>query len=107
MRIICNSNAANGLNNGANGVYPGVDGLLKQIYWAEEMKDDKVVEPYMDVPKLRYPKIKLDEEQSGRIMDLAQDVFGVILRARRKTPEGQPHPRQQPPQRRALGRNYA
>ncbi|MDR1132954.1 MAG: hypothetical protein LBL05_02260 [Synergistaceae bacterium] len=25
-------------------------GLLKQIYWAEEFRDDKVIEPYFDVP---------------------------------------------------------
>ena len=95
--------------------------LRKQVFWAEGMKDDKVIESYFDVPysysddgwgvslqkigeksggayliqpaiedyekdfdKLHYPRMSIDEGQSGRVMDLAQEVFGGILTVRRK-----------------------
>lgn len=95
--------------------------LRKQIFWANEMKDDKVIEPYFDVPysysdtgwglelakiggenggsyivkqaiedyeedfdKLYYPKLIIDWAESGRLMELAQEVFGDILIVRRK-----------------------
>jgi len=95
--------------------------LRKQIFWAEEMKDDKVIEPYFDVPysysddgwgvdlhrevsdatgsfklisvldnydedfpKLHYPRISIDEEQSEKVMTLALEVFDNILTVRRK-----------------------
>lgn len=95
--------------------------LRKQIFWAEKMKDDKVIEPYLDVPysytdtgwgvslgkiggqnggsyivkqaiedyeedfeKLHYPRYVIDWAESGRLMELAQEVFGDILIVRRK-----------------------
>lgn len=95
--------------------------LRKEIFWGESMGDDKVIEPYFDVPhiyeetdwglrerviktegwgsyrwdpplkdyrdmdKLRFPEIRIDEEASRKILELAQDVFGDILIVRRKT----------------------
>lgn len=95
--------------------------LRKQIYWAENIKDDKVIEPYFDVPfcyadtgwgvelhkhggddggsyivepaikdyetdlpKVKFPEIVIDQEQSERILALAHDVFDEILTVRRK-----------------------
>lgn len=95
--------------------------LRKQIFWANKMKDDKVIEPYFDVPysysdtgwgvelakiggenggsyivkqaiedyeedfdKLHYPQLVIDWAESGRIMELAQEIFGEILIVRRK-----------------------
>ena len=95
--------------------------LRKQIFWAEEMKDDKVIEPFFDVPysysddgwgldlqkkggeaggsyiilpaikdyeedfpKLHYPGIFIDKEQSEKVMALALEVFDGILKVRRK-----------------------
>ena len=96
--------------------------LLKQIYWFEEFKDDKVIESYFDVPlsfsdtgwgfdlikvgggnggaykhiqtlvdydedfpKLRYPKILIDKEESRLVLELAHDVFDGILTVRQRT----------------------
>jgi len=96
--------------------------LLKQIYWFEKLKDDKVIEPFFDVPlsysdtgwglelkkaggthggsykviqairdydedlpKVHYPKILIDHEESERVMDLAHEVLGDILTVRQKT----------------------
>lgn len=96
--------------------------LRKQIYWAEHMRDDKVIEPYFDVPysysdtgwgldvvklggqnggsyivkqaiedyeedfeKVHHPEFIIDWEESGRLMALAQEIFGDILIVRRKT----------------------
>lgn len=96
--------------------------LRKQIFWANEIKDDKVIEPYFDVPycygdtgwgmeikreggenggcyhiippvedyerdfpKLSFPKILIDHEASEKMMSLAQEVFGDLLKVRRKT----------------------
>jgi hypothetical protein len=96
--------------------------LLKQIYWFEVMKDDKVIEPYFDVPysysdtgwglelhrdhggglgsfiivpavddydddlpKLRFPKIVIDAEESDAVLALAHEIFDGILTVRRKT----------------------
>lgn len=96
--------------------------LRKQIYWAEEMKDDKVIEDYFDVPlaysdtgwgvevkkhggegdgsykvdpaivdyetdlpKVKFPEIIIHEEESEKMLQLAKDVFGDILRVRQKT----------------------
>lgn len=97
--------------------------LLKQIFWFEHFKDDKVIEPYFDVPysytdtgwglhiekeggenngaykvvqalkdyeedfsKIHYPELRIDEAESGLVMELAQELFGGILTVRRKTP---------------------
>ena len=97
--------------------------LLKQIFWFEKFKDDKVIEPYFDVPysytdtgwgldiekeggenngaykvvqtlqdyeedfpKIHYPELLIDEEESERVMALAQELFDGILTVRRKTP---------------------
>jgi hypothetical protein len=97
--------------------------LLKQIYWFEVMKDDKVIEPYFDVPysfsdtgwglelkrehgnqgqgsfimipavedydrdlpKLRFPKIEIDREESDAVLALAHGIFDGVLTVRRKT----------------------
>lgn len=95
--------------------------LSKQIYWAEEMKDDKVIESYFDVPyyysdtgwgvelkkhgggdggsyivdsaildyevdlpKVKFPKIIIDQTASDTMLNLAYDVFDGILKVRRK-----------------------
>ncbi|MBC5649098.1 uroporphyrinogen decarboxylase/cobalamine-independent methonine synthase family protein [Christensenella tenuis] len=95
--------------------------LRKQVYWATVLRDDKVIEPFFDVPysytdtgwgidpvleggenggayhikkaieqyetdfeKLHAPQIILDEEESGRLMDLATGLFDGILTVRRK-----------------------
>jgi len=95
--------------------------LRKQIFWAEGMKDDRVIEPFFDVPyscsddgwgldikktggesggayiilpaieayeedfpKLHYPNITIDKDESERVMDLALEVFAGILTVRRK-----------------------
>jgi hypothetical protein len=95
--------------------------LLKLIYWADGMKDDKVIEPYFDVPysysddgwglalgkhggenngayiidqalkdyetdfpKIHYPRITIDEEESAKVMELAHKTFDGILTVRRK-----------------------
>lgn len=95
--------------------------LLKQIYWHEKLKDDKVIEPYFDVhysfsdngwglelkkeggenagaykivaplkdyekdfPKLHYPEIEIDWEESERVLALAHEVFDGILKVRRR-----------------------
>ncbi len=95
--------------------------LKKQIYWFEVLKDDKVIEPYFDVPysytttgwgvnleklggekggayivkqaiedyeedfeKIHFPKIKINLDESNRVLSLANDVFGDILKVRRK-----------------------
>lgn len=96
--------------------------LLKQIYWFEVMKDDKVIEPFFDVPysfsdtgwglelkrekgegqgsfimipaieeyetdfpKLRFPELVIDKEESETVLALAHEVFDGILTVRRKT----------------------
>jgi hypothetical protein len=97
--------------------------LRKEIYWAEGMRDDRVIEPFLDVPhaysdsgwglaetqirpedvggayvwdapikdydrdleRLSYPTITLDEEQSRRLKELAQDTLGDILEVRQRT----------------------
>ncbi|TVR68169.1 MAG: hypothetical protein EA427_11210 [Spirochaetaceae bacterium] len=94
--------------------------LRKQIHWAEEFKDDKVIEPFFDVPynyddtgwglvadmhgdpahggsyvwdapiqdyerdlpRLKYPEIIVDHEQTRAVLELAQDLFGDILTVR-------------------------
>lgn len=95
--------------------------LRKLIYWAEDMKDDKVIERYFDVPysyfdsgwgvhidkhggedngaykvepaikeyeddfeKVHFPEITIDWEESNKVMELAQELFGDILEVRRK-----------------------
>lgn len=95
--------------------------LLKQIYWNDILKDDKVIEDVFEVHysysdtgwglgiekegggnggayhivkslkdyeadfgKLRYPEIVIDEEESARALELANDVFGGILRVQRR-----------------------
>ncbi len=95
--------------------------LLKQIYWQEVLKDDKVIEPWFEVhysytdtgwgvelkkeggenggayailgaihdyekdfPKIHYPEIIIDYEESQRVLDLANEVFGGILGVRRR-----------------------
>ena len=95
--------------------------LLKQIYWNDVIKDDKVIEdvfevPYSysdtgwgldiekeggdnrgayhivkslidyetDFPKLHYPEITIDEEESARVLELAGDVFDGVLRVIRR-----------------------
>ena len=94
--------------------------LLKQIYWHEKLKDDKVIEPYFNVPysytdngwgieikkegggnggaykmygslndyekdfpKLHYPQLEIDYEESEALLDLAHEVFDGILIVRR------------------------
>ena len=95
--------------------------LKKQIYWADELRDDRVIDAFFDVPysyedtgwgvklkteggedggayhigkaiedfekdfmKLHHPQIVIDEGESERLMDLAQNVFSDILTVRRK-----------------------
>jgi hypothetical protein len=96
--------------------------LLKQIYWNEVLKDDRVIEPYFDVPysysdtgwgielkrehggglgsfiivpavddydedlpKIHFPKIIIDHEESDKVLALAHEIFDGILTVRRKT----------------------
>jgi len=96
--------------------------LLKLIYQFEVFKDDKVIEPYFDVPlsysdtgwgvevtvkggdhggaykhiqairdfdddlpKIHYPKIIIDHEESEKVMELAHDIFDGILTVRQKS----------------------
>ena len=93
--------------------------LRKEIFWGETMQDDKVIEPYFNVPyhytdsgyglaerviktdeqgaytweipikdyeadfpNLRFPEISIDTDQTQRIRDLAEGIFGGILRVR-------------------------
>lgn len=95
--------------------------LRKLIFWAEQLKDDKVIEPYFDVPycywdtgwgmdicrvgeghgtaytvktviedyeedfeKIHHPQIVIDWKESQIIMELAEKIFGDILKVRRK-----------------------
>lgn len=95
--------------------------FLKQIYWFEIMRDDKVIDHFFDVPysyettgwgvelkkeggerdgaykviqavgayetdfpKLHFPEIIIDEEESERILALAEQAFGDLLHVRRK-----------------------
>jgi len=95
--------------------------LLKQIYWFEVLKDDKVIEPFFNVPfsfsdtgwgvelgkigglnggsykhiqairdydedfpKVHYPKIIIDHEESERVMELAHELFNDIITVRQK-----------------------
>ena len=96
--------------------------LLKQIYWFETFKDDKVIESYFDVPysfsdtgwglelkrkhggglgsfiivpavedydddlpKIHFPKIVIDKEESDAVLSLAHEIFDGILTVRQKT----------------------
>jgi hypothetical protein len=96
--------------------------LLKQIYWFEVLKDDKVIEPFFDIPlsfsdtgwgvelavkggahggaykhiqaiedyetdlpKISYPKIIIDKEESKAVLDLAHKIFDGTLEVRQKT----------------------
>lgn len=95
--------------------------LKKLIFWAEHLKDDKVVEAYFDVPysywdtgwgldickiggehgnsyyiktaiedyesdfeKIHHPEIIVDQNESDRILELAEKTLGDILTVRRK-----------------------
>jgi len=96
--------------------------LLKQIYWFDRFKDDKVIEPFFDVPysfsdtgwgvdllreggerygsaykakqviadyeedfpKIHFPRLVIDSEESDRVLELAHDIFDGILTVRRK-----------------------
>jgi len=96
--------------------------LRKQIYWFEVLEDDKVIEPYFDVPhsysdtgwgvepgrvggerggsfkvvqaikdydedfpKVNYPKIIIDWEESDKLLELAHNLFDGILTVRHRT----------------------
>lgn len=97
--------------------------LRKEIYWAEGMRDDRVIEAFFDVPhaysdsgwglaeiqhrtedaggaymwdapikdydrdldRLSYPTITIDEGQSRRLKELAQETLGDILEVRQRT----------------------
>ncbi|MFZ4615506.1 MAG: hypothetical protein ACOYM2_04805 [Rectinemataceae bacterium] len=93
--------------------------LLKEIYWGSEMLDDRVIQPFFDVPynykdmgwgirekrvggshggaytwepplrdygrdfeKLRFPELLIDRDQTGRVADLAGELFGGVLTVR-------------------------
>jgi len=92
--------------------------LLKEIYWAESIGDDRVIEPifrvyhvfaesgwgldvkiiggddggvyrwepplsdYRDLEKLRFRRIEVNPEKTGRLYDLANEVLGDILEVR-------------------------
>lgn len=98
--------------------------LRKEIFWGSEMLDDRVIEPYFDIPysysdtgwglkeevigeeeqehggsvrwispirdydrdlpKLRFPKIIVDYEQTRRVLDFAGELFDGILDVRLK-----------------------
>lgn len=96
--------------------------LRRQIFWANEMQDDKVIEatfdvPYVytdtgwgmdivkettdaadgsyhiippiqdyaaDLPKIQFPQIVVDIQQSGQILELAHNIFDGILDVRRR-----------------------
>jgi hypothetical protein len=95
--------------------------LRKEIFWGLEMRDDKPVEPYFDVPytaapddwglqavyhrtdsagscvwdapirdyaadlpKLRFPTVRIDEQTTEGCLAIARDVFGDILSVRLK-----------------------
>ncbi len=95
--------------------------LRKEIFWGQEMGDDKPVEPYFDVPytvtpddwglaaeyhrsdslgscvwdspvkdydrdlkKLHSPQFEIDWETTNGCLQLAQDIFGRILKVRLK-----------------------
>lgn len=96
--------------------------LRKEIFWAEQMQDDRVVEPFFDVPyhatdsgygiaeqvirtdewgayrydspikdydqdfpRLRMPEIEVDQEQTRRVRELAEEILGDLLRVRVKS----------------------
>ncbi len=94
--------------------------LRKEIYWANILKDDKVVEPYFNVPysyeesgwglietvygnpeegeaymwdppikdyeedfpKLKFPEITVNYEETNKVLNLAEELFGDILTVR-------------------------
>jgi hypothetical protein len=96
--------------------------LRKEIFWGSEMRDDRVIEPYFnvpyyyedtgwglvqeiigeegqihggsvrwnapiedydrDMPKLKYPEIIVDYEQTEKMVRLAEEIFGGILTVR-------------------------
>jgi hypothetical protein len=94
--------------------------LRKEIHWAEGFRDDKVIEPFFnvpysyddtgwgvvadvhgdpgaggsyvwdapiedyerDLPKLKYPEIKVDYGHTRKILDLARSIFDDILTVR-------------------------
>lgn len=95
--------------------------LRKEIFWGEDMGDDKPVEPYLDVPytvspdnwgvmlvyyqtdklgsytwdppvkdyktdlkKLHPPEFEIDWETTNGCLDLAEDIFGDMLRVNLK-----------------------
>jgi len=95
--------------------------LRKEIHWAEGFRDDKVIEPYLNVPyhytdsgygleeksvsggeggsfkydhpireyadqlhMLRFPEISVDMEATGKVVDLARELFEGILEVRLK-----------------------
>jgi len=95
--------------------------LRKEIFWGEEIKDDRVIEPFFNVPyrysdsgwglqqkkiggndggsytweapiidwerdfaKLRYPEITVHEEDSGRILRMAKEIFDGLLTVRQR-----------------------
>jgi hypothetical protein len=96
-------------------------GLRKEIFWGETMRDDRVIEPYfnipyhytdsgyglcetvtktddqgsyvwdspiknyeVDYPKLRFPVISIDHARTEKIREVAEEIFGGILRVRIK-----------------------
>ena len=97
--------------------------LRKEIFWAEGMRDDRVIEPYFNVPylyedtgwglvervirpeegngsyvwdapiedydrdleRLCYPEIHIDQERSGAVLILAEEILGDLLTVRRRT----------------------
>jgi hypothetical protein len=96
-------------------------GLRKEIFWGETMRDDRVIEPYFNVPyhyadsgyglsetvtktddqgsyvwdspiknyetdfpKLRVPVISIDRARTEKVHQVAEEIFGGILRVRVK-----------------------
>ncbi len=101
--------------------------LRKELFWGELMGDDKVIEPYFNIPhvydesgwglkekrlggeinvyrldggsytwdpplkdykdieKLHFPEIAINYETTAKVLNLAEEVFGDILKVRLKT----------------------